>query len=220
MGGRYGPAGRSVNASVPGNGGSRRRGGDLSGVGRVDWYDMEPRRPRPRPLFPFSCACLFALLALPVPAAPAAVGLATPSVQDAGRDQGAPHPEAEEAIGRLKSPFCPGLMLEVCPSRQAAELRDSIETLARTGVRSDSLVEWALAEYGEEWRAVPRTRGAGLFAWIIPPLALVAGVGAVFLALRHLRRDEDDEGDEREGPGLTDEEERRLARAMEELEIS
>ena len=39
-----------------------------------------------------------------------------------GMDGGAfePHPQAEEAISRLYSPFCPGFMLEVCTAAQSA----------------------------------------------------------------------------------------------------
>lgn len=175
---------------------------------------MDTRRPHARASLITLLAALPALLALP---AGAAAGPAPVVVQDHGRE-GEPHPEAVEAIGRLRSPFCPGLMLEVCPSPQAADLRDSIETLARGGVESDSIVTWMLAEYGEEWRAVPKTEGTGLYAWIMPPLALILGVGAVVLVLRHLR-DEEEPGLE-EAPELSDEEEERLARAMEELEVS
>jgi len=171
-----------------------------------------PRRSAPGPILFWALAALLLQPALPVPGGP---GLRA-ALQDAGRE-GEPHPEAVEAIGRLKSPFCPGLMLEVCPSPQAAELRDTIENLARSGVASDSIVEWTLATYGEEWRAVPKTEGTGLYAWIIPPLALVLGVGAVVVALRHLRGEDDGRGPEEEAE-LSDEEERRLARAMEELE--
>src|SRR5687767_6561234 len=59
-----------------------------------------------------------------------------------------PHPEALKAIDRVKSPFCPGFMLEVCPSPYAAALRDTLDIMARDGIKADSLVDWALARYG------------------------------------------------------------------------
>jgi cytochrome c-type biogenesis protein CcmH/NrfF len=97
-----------------------------------------------------------------------------------------PHPEATEAIGKLKSPYCPGLMLEVCPSPQAASLRDSIEMLAQEGWASDSLVTWMLANHGEEWRAIPKSEGKGILAWLMPPAALLLGLGLVGLVLRKI----------------------------------
>lgn len=98
-----------------------------------------------------------------------------------------PHPEGNAAIDRLKSPFCPGMMLEVCPSPQAKLLRDSLQELAWAGLPSDSLVEWMLSNHGEEYRAVPRAAGTGLWAWVMPPLALLGGFIIVALALQHFR---------------------------------
>ena len=94
-----------------------------------------------------------------------------------------PTAEAEEAISQLKSPYCPGFMLEVCTSAQAAELRDTIQVQALEGKSSEELVEWMLGEYGEEYHAVPQHRGAGLLAWAAPPLAFVVGLTVVALAL-------------------------------------
>jgi cytochrome c-type biogenesis protein CcmH/NrfF len=93
------------------------------------------------------------------------------------------HPQARAAIDGLKSPFCPGSMLETCPSPDAALLRDSIQALAESGLGADSIIESVLAEYGEQWRAVPRASGAGLWAWLLPPAALLTGLGVVALVL-------------------------------------
>lgn len=95
--------------------------------------------------------------------------------------------EADRAIAQLRSPYCPGLMLEVCPSPQAAALRDSIRDLAAEGRTADQLVEWMIARHGEEWRGVPRQSGRGLWAWIIPPLVLLLGAGLVAQRLRGAR---------------------------------
>jgi len=98
-----------------------------------------------------------------------------------------PHPEGDAAIDRLRSPYCPGMMLEVCPSPQAKFLRDSIQAMAWTGATADSLVGWMLANHGEEFRAVPQARGSGLWAWLMPPFALLGGLIGVALALQHFR---------------------------------
>lgn len=126
-----------------------------------------------------------------------------------------PHPEGDAAIGRLKSPFCPGLMLEVCPSPQAKLLRDSIQMMAQEGASADSLVGWMLANYGEEYRAVPQTRGGGLLAWVMPPLALLLGLGAVVLVLRHFRAQRMAVSPDAEP--LSEEEEAKLKEALAEL---
>jgi cytochrome c-type biogenesis protein CcmH/NrfF len=66
---------------------------------------------------------------------------------------------AERAIGQVRSPYCPGLMLEVCPSPEAGALRDSIRDLAREGMGEQELMEWMIDRHGEEWRAVPKRSG-------------------------------------------------------------
>ncbi len=103
------------------------------------------------------------------------------------------HPDsdvAREAIGQLRSPYCPGLMLEVCPSGPAEMLRDSIRMLAQQGRSAGEIVEWMIANHGEEWRAIPKRSGPGLWAWILPPLALLFGAGVVAAKLRAMRSPE------------------------------
>jgi len=129
-----------------------------------------------------------------------------------------PHPEGDAAIDRLRSPYCPGMMLETCPSPQAKLLRDSIQAMAWDGADSDSMVAWMLANHGEEYRAVPQARGSGLWAWLMPPLALLGGVIVVALVLQHFRarREEDPTL-----PGsLSSEDESALEAALEELKKS
>ena len=58
---------------------------------------------------------------------------------DALREPREPHPAADEAIARLKSPYCPGLMLEVCTSYTGTLLRDSMQVMAREGWTTDEL---------------------------------------------------------------------------------
>ncbi len=126
------------------------------------------------------------------------------------------HPDAREAISKIRSPFCPGLMLEVCPTREAQALRDSIQAGAEAGVDADGLVERVVALHGEEYRAFPKPSGAGLLAWLMPPLALVAGLAVVVVALRRLLAP----GTREAGAGLSDEERGRIEAALEAFDAS
>jgi len=136
--------------------------------------------------------------------------------QDPGGTQGPvqAHPEGDAAIGSLKSPYCPGLMLEVCPTPDAKKLRDTLQVMAHGGLPADSIVNWMLANFGEEYRAVPKT----LVAWIMPPLAIVLGFLLIVLALKHFRS--------RQGPEspdtrtLTPEDESVVAEALQELKAA
>ncbi len=132
-----------------------------------------------------------------------------------------PHPEALKAIDQLLSPYCPGLMLSQCPVEPSRMLRDSIHMLAGQGWTADELKAWMLANHGPEWQAVPDRSGAGLWAWILPPVALMAGFGTVVVVARRFSRseEEDDEGRQfRSDP--TPEDEARLREALRELELA
>lgn len=116
--------------------------------------------------------------------------LAEPLLAQDAPDSGEPlvvHPEAVKAIGGIKSPYCPGMMLENCPSPGAAAIRDSIQHMAEAGLRADSIIELVLGEYGEQWRAEPRASGTGLWAWLLPPAGLLVGLAAVGVALSRRR---------------------------------
>jgi cytochrome c-type biogenesis protein CcmH/NrfF len=125
------------------------------------------------------------------------------------------HPEARKAIEELWSPYCPGLMLEVCPSSGGVMLRDSIDRMARSGLAADSIVELVLAEYGERYRAQPRATGFGGLAWLVPPVVLGIGLAVIGLFLARRRR-----GSPRSIPveGPTAAERERVAAAMEALD--
>ncbi len=129
-----------------------------------------------------------------------------------------PHPVADEAIARLKSPYCPGLMLEVCTSYQGALLRDSLQTMAREGGTTDELVDWVLGRHGEEYLAYPRASGRGLLAWLVPPYALLFGVGVVNVKLRYMRKPPGD--DAGAGPELTADEEATLRDAVRAMDAA
>ena len=108
-------------------------------------------------------ACLAAVVA-----AAQVQPLAAQDQDDALRGPLERHPAADEAIARLKSPYCPGLMLEVCTSYTGALLRDSMQTMAREGWTTEELVDWVLANHGEEYLAYPPVSGTGLVAWLVP----------------------------------------------------
>jgi len=128
-----------------------------------------------------------------------------------------PHPVAEEAISRLKSPYCPGLMLEVCTSLQGAMLRDSLQTMARDGGSVQEIVDWVIFNHGEEYLAYPRTSGAGLLAWVVPPGVLFLGVMALVLFLKYKHSDEMEPAVSRV---ISEEEEILLREALKEMEAS
>jgi cytochrome c-type biogenesis protein CcmH/NrfF len=135
--------------------------------------------------------------------------------QPAERGPTVRHPEATKAITRLKSPYCPGFMLEVCSSSAGAALRDTIEGLAEDGWSADSIISWVLANHGDTLLALPPAQGKGLVAWLVPPIVVAAGLSLVVVALRRMRREQPtvELGDD-----LTADQKNELETAMKELE--
>ena len=65
---------------------------------------------------------------------------------------------------------------------------------------------------------MPQTRGSGLWAWLMPPLALLAGLFSVVIALRKFRARR--EADPPMVTTLTEEDESVLASALQELKAA
>jgi cytochrome c-type biogenesis protein CcmH len=100
----------------------------------------------------------------------------------------APEDVANEVAQEVMSPYCPGVTLHDCPSSSAQEMREEITAWARAGMSKDEIMGRLEDEFGPSIRAVPRGSG-GLFAWLLPAVALTAGAGgAAFLARRWARR--------------------------------
>lgn len=159
-----------------------------------------------------------ALLALCLWLGPGAGWASAQSQQEAPPASPGPHswhPEALKAIDELRSPYCPALMLEVCPSPGGAALRDTVEMLAESGMKSDSIVSWVLAKYGKEWLVLPPSDGRGALIWAMPFLAVAAGLAVAIVVLRRIRRPP---AASAAGPEVSAEESARLEAAIRELE--
>ena len=103
-------------------------------------------------------------------------------------DQGALERQAHEVFGEVMSPFCPGRLLNDCPSPQAAELKQNIRTQLSQGLSTDQIFSALIDKYGEEVRATPKQSGFGLMAWVTPFLFLGAGVIAIWVWLKGSRQ--------------------------------
>jgi cytochrome c-type biogenesis protein CcmH len=76
---------------------------------------------------------------------------------------------------QVLSPFCPGRSLNDCPSSKAAELKDQMRDRLAQGEAPEAIIEAVIAQYGEQYRAVPRFSGVGMFVWLIPLSFVVLG---------------------------------------------
>jgi len=92
-----------------------------------------------------------------------------------------------ELEGELMSPYCPGRSLTECPSPQATELRLWIQAQERAGVPREAVEARLFDEFGDQLRHAPRAEGFGLWAYLVPAGALLAGGAFVLVFLRRQR---------------------------------
>jgi cytochrome c-type biogenesis protein CcmH len=93
---------------------------------------------------------------------------------------------ANQLLGTIMSPFCPGLTLATCPSPSADTLRLSVRERLAAGESEDAIMESLVAVYGERVRGAPKPRGLGLVLWALPVVALAAaGIGLAWWLRSH-----------------------------------
>jgi cytochrome c-type biogenesis protein CcmH/NrfF len=110
----------------------------------------------------------------------AAAGLATwRSTHDSGAAT------VEQVAASLRCPACDGETVAQSRSPVAAAMREVIANQLAAGRSPDQVRTWFAQRYGEEVLADPSGRGMGSLLWIVPGLALLAGVALSVRTLRH-----------------------------------
>jgi cytochrome c-type biogenesis protein CcmH len=102
----------------------------------------------------------------------------------AGAAAAAEPPWSAELEKELMSPYCPGRSLVECPSQKATELRLWIQGQERAGVTRTAVEQELFRRYGDTLRHAPRAEGFGLWAYLVPAAALLAGGALVVVFLR------------------------------------
>ena len=127
-----------------------------------------PRLPNQMRVITAAATCLMILLASPAAASPEDV--------------------ANDISNEIMSPFCDGVTLHDCPSREALRLRDRIEGWVSEGQSRTRIMRNLELEFGAGIRAAPPAEGAGFIAWLPPVVALAAGAAGVWAVVRKWSR--------------------------------
>jgi cytochrome c-type biogenesis protein CcmH len=85
---------------------------------------------------------------------------------------------------QLRCPVCQGLSLADSPSELALEMKDVVRDQLAAGRTPDEVKAYFVGKYGEWILLEPPRRGANLLAYALPAMALVGGLGVIWLALR------------------------------------
>ena len=98
---------------------------------------------------------------------------------------------------QLICPVCPGETLHQSQAGLARDMRAIIRERLAGGESEEDIVNYFVSVYGESVLAAPPKSGFALTAWVLPPLAMLAGAAALVLAVRSLR------GPGAQAPGLS-----------------
>ena len=102
---------------------------------------------------------------------------------------GTPTDNAVHRVARqMYCPVCENIPLDVCPTTACAEWRNTIREKLAAGWTDQQIMDYFVTQYGERVLANPSTRGFNVFIWVIPPLALLAGVVFLWFFFRRAAR--------------------------------
>ena len=96
--------------------------------------------------------------------------------------------EAQGIDKSLMCPVCPSETIDQSQTEIANQMRVMVrESLAR-GESRDEILQFFVDRYGQEILAAPPKSGFNLLVWVIPPLAMLLGIGILVMAVRGMRQ--------------------------------
>lgn len=132
-----------------------------------------------------------AALAWTVAATPA-LAQATSSPETGLRDE-ALDQQTREVATQLRCPVCQGMSVEDSPTELAQQMRALVREQLEAGRSPEEVKAYFVGKYGEWILLKPKAHGFNLLVYLLPWLALAAGLAVIVFALKRWtgRPDED-----------------------------
>ncbi len=112
-------------------------------------------------------------------------GLLTYVIVYAQQPQPTPSDDQVNAIARqLYCPVCENTPLDVCPTPACAQWRELIRQKLAAGWSEQSIIDYFAQQYGARVLGTPPAKGLNLLVYVIPPLAILAGIYVLYRAYR------------------------------------
>jgi cytochrome c-type biogenesis protein CcmH len=96
--------------------------------------------------------------------------------------------EVNAIAKQMYCPVCENTPLDVCPTQACAEWRELIREKLTEGWNEDQIKEYFVLQYGDRVLATPPARGLNWLVYVIPPIAILAGVFILYSAIRAWRQ--------------------------------
>ena len=99
--------------------------------------------------------------------------------------QPTPSDDQVNAIAKqLYCPVCENIPLDVCPTQACAQWRELIRTKLAAGWSEQQIKDYFVEQYGARVLGTPPPRGLNWLVYVVPPVAILAGVYILYRALR------------------------------------
>ncbi len=103
--------------------------------------------------------------------------------------QPTPSDDQVNAIARqLYCPVCENTPLDVCGTTACAQWRELIRQKLAAGWSEQAIKDYFVQQYGARVLGSPPLKGLNVLVYVIPPLAIVAGIYVLYRAYRTWKR--------------------------------
>ena len=89
---------------------------------------------------------------------------------------------------QLYCPVCENIPLDVCGTQACAQWRDLIREKLGQGWTENQIKQYFVDQYGARVLGTPPAQGLNWLVYVVPPLAIIAGVVILFSVLRAFKR--------------------------------
>jgi cytochrome c-type biogenesis protein CcmH len=92
--------------------------------------------------------------------------------------------EINQVAKKLSCPTCTGINVADCPTETCAQWRAKIGELLTEGRSEQEILDYFAARYGDHVLQVPPKRGFFVWVWVLPVLAILAGLAWLAFLMR------------------------------------
>ncbi|MFI5245981.1 MAG: cytochrome c-type biogenesis protein CcmH [Gemmatimonadales bacterium] len=92
---------------------------------------------------------------------------------------------------QLRCPVCQGLSIQDSPSELSQQMRAVVKDQLREGKTPEEVKAYFISKYGEWILLEPKAKGFNVLVYALPILLVLAGLGAIVVAVRKWTRPTD-----------------------------
>lgn len=101
--------------------------------------------------------------------------------------------QVNEIAKQLFCPVCENVPLDVCGTQACAQWRELIREKLAQGLTENEIKDYFVLHYGDRVLAEPPRRGLNWLVYIVPPVALIAGIFILYRGIQSWRVTAEDE---------------------------